>query len=127
LEQAMTFHLLADMLVMLHLLFIIFVTLGGLLVFRWPFIAWFHVPAFLWGGGIAILGWICPLTYLENDLRERAGASGYTGGFIEYYLLPIIYPERLFGDFPRGGFIAIGIFVFVLNAFIYWKLYRRKS
>jgi len=115
-------EILADLVALLHLSFIIFIVFGGFLCFRWPRLAWIHIPSFLWGGAISFGDWVCPLTYLENSLR----AKGFGGGFIEYYLLPIIYPERLFGDFPRYGFIMIGIFVLVLNGFIYWRLWKQK-
>lgn len=115
--------ILADIVVMVHFSFIIFVGLGGLLVFRWPRVAWVHVPAFIWGAALSLFGWVCPLTYLENDLREKA----LTESFIEQYLLPVIYPERLFGDFPSSGFMAIGLFVLILNGAIYWWLHRGRK
>ncbi len=121
----MLYRVLADVVLAVHLAFIVFVFFGGLATFRWPKVAWAHVPSFLWGGGIGLFGWICPLTYLENDLRAKGAAEGYATSFVEAYVLPLIYPERLFGGFPRGGFIAIGIFILVLNAVIYWRLYRR--
>ncbi len=121
----MLYRVLADVVVAVHLAFIVFVIFGGLLTFRWPGVAWAHVPSFLWGGGIALFGWICPLTYLENDLRALGAAEGYASSFVEAYVLPLIYPERLFGGFPRSGFIAIGLFILALNALIYWRLYRR--
>ena len=121
----MLYRVLADVTVAVHLGFIVFVIFGGFLTWRWPRLAWVHVPSFLWGGGIALLGWICPLTYLENDLRALGAAEGYATSFVEEYLLPLVYPERLIGGFPRGDFIAIGIFILALNALIYWRLYRR--
>lgn len=121
----MLYRVLADVVVAVHLGFIVFVIFGGLATLRWPRVAWAHVPSFVWGGGIAILGWICPLTYLENDLRAKGAAEGYASSFVEAYLLPLIYPERLFGGFPRIGFVLIGVFILALNAVIYWRLYRR--
>ncbi len=121
----MLYRVLADLVVAVHLAFIVFAFFGGLATFRWPRLAWVHVPAFLWGGGIALLGWICPLTYLENDLRAKGAARGYASSFVEEYLVPVIYPERLFGEFPRSGFILIGIFIIAFNATVYWRLYRR--
>ena len=79
----MLYRLLADAVVGLHLLFVVFVVLGGLLTLRWSKLAWIHVPAFLWGAATALFGWICPLTYLENDLRTLGAEQGYSGGFIE--------------------------------------------
>ena len=123
----MLYRVLADVVVAVHLVFIVFVFFGGLLSLRWPKVAWAHVPSFIWGGGIGLFGWICPLTYLENDLRALGAAEGYASSFVEAYVLPLIYPERLFGGFPRSGFIAIGLFILALNAVIYWRLYRRQS
>ncbi len=121
----MLYRVLADVVVAVHLAFVVFVIFGGFLTWRWPKVGWAHLPSFVWGGGIAILGWICPLTYLENDLRALGAAEGYGTSFVEKYLLPVIYPEQLFGGFPRGAFIAIGLFILALNAVIYWRLYRR--
>jgi hypothetical protein len=118
---------LADAVVVLHFAFIVFVVLGGLLVLRWPRVAWLHVPTVLWGGGIELAGMACPLTGLENRLRALGREEGYTESFIEHYLLPLIYPELLFpGGFPRAGFIALGLGVLALNAVIYWRLWRRR-
>lgn len=107
--------------VLLHLAFIIFVPLGGLLVLRWRWWAWIHVPVFLWGALISFGGWICPLTPLENWLRVRGGELGYQGGFIEHYILPVIYPRNL----TRGLQIAIGIAVLLLNLVFYAIVVRR--
>lgn len=122
----MPYRLLADATVAIHLLFIVFVITGGLLALRWPRIAWLHIPAFLWGGGIEIAGRICPLTYLENHFRAEAATQGYTTSFAAHYILPVIYPELLFpGGFPRVGFIALGVTVLAFNTAIYWHLWRR--
>ncbi len=123
----MLYRVLADVVLAVHLAFIVFVFFGGLATFRWPKVAWAHVPSFLWGGGIGLFGWICPLTYLENDLRALGAAEGYASSFVEAYVMPLIYPEQLFGGFPRSGFIAIGIFILALNAVIYWRLYKRMQ
>lgn len=121
----MLYRVLADVMVVLHLLFIVFVAAGGFLVWRWRKLAWVHVPAFLWGAGIEILGFVCPLTYLENYFRIEGSRDGYATSFVEHYLLPLIYPGLLFpAGFPRAGFIAIGVFVLLLNAVIYWRLWR---
>ncbi len=122
----MLYRALADTTVAVHFLFVLFVVLGGLLVLRWPRVAWLHVPAFAWGAAIEFGGWICPLTYLENDFRMRGAAEGYGTSFIEHYLLPLIYPDLLFpGGFPRAGFIAIGLFVLAVNAVIYWRVWKK--
>ncbi len=86
---------LADLVLVLHGIFIAFVVLGGFAVLRWPMVAWLHLPALAWGIWIELSGGICPLTPLEVSLRQRAGEAGYEGGFIEHYLLPLIYPIEL--------------------------------
>lgn len=122
----MLYRILADATVLVHLLFIAFVLLGGLLAFRWPRVAWIHVPVFLWGAIIEFGGFACPLTQLENHWRVRAGGAGYPTGFIEHYLLPLIYPDLLFpGGFPRSGFLAMGVAVLAINGLIYWRLWRQ--
>jgi hypothetical protein len=114
---------LADIVVAIHFAFILFVVLGGLLVFRWRRLAWLHVPAALWGALIEATGWICPLTPLENRLRVTGGETGYRTGFIEQYILPILYPEEL----TRGSQILLGVCVVVLNLGIYtWILCRSR-
>ena len=113
-------RILADFLVILHLTFICFVILGGVLVIRWKWVSFLHIPTVVWGALIEFQGWICPLTPLEQNLRHLAGQSGYTGGFIEHYLIPLIYPSGL----TRTLQIAIGTFVIFINLAIYgWVLY----
>ena len=123
----MFYHLLADLILVIHLLFILFVAAGGLLVFKSKHWAWLHIPAFLWGTFIEFAGWVCPLTPLENWLRKQGGESIYRGGFIEHYLLPIIYPPGL----TRNIQIALGIFVLIINLVIYglfiYRTYKRKN
>ncbi len=111
-------HLAANLLVIVHFGFILFVVLGGLLVLRWPKIAYGHIPCVVWGVLIEFFGWICPLTHLEFHLLERAGRSGYAGGFIEHYILPLVYPAEL----TRGMQIGFGSFVLVLNLVVYGVL-----
>ena len=115
-------QLLADLVVLLHLAFVLFVVFGGLLVLRRRRIAWLHVPAFVWGAAIEFGGWICPLTPLENRLREMSGAGGYSGGFVERYLVPVLYP----GELTREIQIALGIAVLLINLAIYGFLLRRR-
>jgi hypothetical protein len=112
---------LADAVLVLHLAFIVFVVLGGLLVLRWPKLAWVHVPVALWGALIEFTGGICPLTPLENSLRRRGGEAGYQGGFIEHYITPIIYP----GELTRPIQLALGAFVVLINVVLYWLVVRR--
>jgi len=114
---------LADILVGLHFLFIVFVVVGGFLTWRWPRIAWIHVPVALWGALIELTGWICPLTPLENHLRRAAGEAGYAGGFIEHYLIPVVYP----GGLTRGTQLMLGIAVVVINVVAYGGRVRRAS
>jgi uncharacterized protein DUF2784 len=111
----------ADLVVALHFAFVLFVVLGGLLALRWPRVAYLHVPAAIWGMLIEFMGWICPLTPLENSLRIRAGGTGYRGGFIENYILPVLYPSAL----TRGTQVLLGTLVLVLNLAIYGYLLRR--
>jgi len=119
----MWYRLLADAVLIVHLAFIVFVALGGLLVQRWPRLAWLHLPAIAWGAWIEFSGSICPLTPLEIGLRARSGEPTYTGGFIEHYITRLIYPEGL----DRRHQIVLGAFVLVLNAGIYaWLLWRRR-
>lgn len=111
----------ADLVLALHLGFIVFVILGGLLIIRYRLIAYVHIPAAVWGAFVEISGRLCPLTTWENGLRRSAGESGYAESFVEHYLLPIIYPAGL----TRGVQIAIAGFVIVANIVIYgWLLYR---
>jgi hypothetical protein len=115
----------ADGVVVVHLMFILFVVLGGLLVWRWPGLIWLHVPAALCGVLVELMHWPCPLTPLEQSLRLAAGQAGYSGGFVEYYVLPIINPAGLTPQIQVG----LGLFVLLLNTLIYgvlfWQRWRR--
>jgi hypothetical protein len=116
--------LLADLVVVIHFAFVLFVILGGLLVLRWPWVAYIHLPAATWGAWIEFTGRICPLTPLENALRAQAGEAGYSGGFIEHYLLPLLYPSAL----TRTVQLVMGAFVIVVNLCVYGYLLRiRRS
>ena len=112
----------ADALVVLHLAFVAFVVLGGWLVLRWPRLAWVHVPAAIWGAWIEFAGWICPLTPLENRLREQAGQSGYATSFVEHYLIPVLYP----GSLTRELQWVLGGVVIGVNAVVYGIAWRRS-
>jgi hypothetical protein len=116
------YGLLADLTVLLHAAFILFAVLGGLLAVRWPRIAWLHLPAVLWAAFIEFSGRICPLTPLENHYRELAGENGYTGGFIEHYILPVIYPAGL----TRNIQLGLGLGVLVVNIVAYGIVIRRS-
>lgn len=117
----MLYSLLADITVILHLVFILFVILGGLLALKWRRMAWVHIPAAIWGALIEFMGWICPLTPLENQLRRLAGESGYTRDFIGQYLLPLIYP----GELTRELQLLLGVGVIVINVLIYFFVIRQ--
>ena len=112
----------ADLLVFVHFMFILFVIFGGLLGLRWPRVVFVHIPAALWGALIEFAGWICPLTPLEQYLRQSAGDEAYTGGFVEHYLLPLIYPAGL----NRGIQVWIGLFVITINVLVYTWLWKRR-
>ena len=117
----MSYNLLADLVVILHVLFVLFVLFGGFLALWKPGFAWLHIPAFLWGAAIEFTGWICPLTPLENLLRARGGAGGYETGFVEHYIIPVLYPTEL----TRQMQVILGITVLCLNGGIYLFLLRR--
>jgi hypothetical protein len=116
----MIYGLLADLVLALHALFVVLVVLGGLLTLRWRRAVFVHVPCALWGTWVVLVGWICPLTPLEVALRQQAGEGVYTGGFLEHYLVPILYP----GDLTRGIQIGLGVVVLVLNIAIYAAMTR---
>jgi hypothetical protein len=118
-----TCRILADAVLVLHLAFIAFAVLGGLLVLRRPRLAWVHLPVVLWAAGIEFAGGICPLTPLENRLRLAGGDAGYGGGFIEHYLTALIYPEGL----TRGVQVGLGLFVLAVNLAAYLRLWRRHK
>jgi hypothetical protein len=118
----MAYRILADLIVGVHALFVAFVVVGGLLALRWPRVAALHLPAAVWGALIELRGWICPLTPLENSLRAAAGQAGYQGGFIEHYLLPVLYPAGL----TRGVQLALGTVVILVNLVVYGFLLARR-
>ncbi len=118
----MIYSLLAKLVALTHFAFIVFVIAGGLLVLRWPRLAWIHVPAAVWGVLIEFAGWYCPLTTWENTLLRRAGQAGYSNGFIEHYLFALIYPQGL----TRSMQVAIGVVVIVVNVAIYARLAQRS-
>lgn len=115
--------MLADIVVVLHLLFVVFVMAGGFLLLRWPKLIWLHFPAAAWGAWIEFTGGICPLTPLENRLRVMGGEAAYSGGFVERYLLPILYPENLVLPVQMllGGIVvAVNLVAYAL-AFRAWR------
>ena len=122
----MFWRMAADALVVIHLGFILFVMLGGLLLLRWPSLIWLHVPAVAWGVIVECLHLGCPLTPWETQLRRMAGQAGYEGGFIEHYLIPLIYPAGLTPAIQ----LWLGAIVVLVNAAVYaWLIgrWRRKT
>ena len=119
----MPYRILADLVVVVHLLFVIYAIFGGLLVLKWKFTAWLHIPALLWGTVVEARGWICPLTPLEIRFRLEAGETGYSGGFVEYYLVPVLYPENL----TRADQLMLALFLVTVNIVIYAFVIRRLT
>jgi len=117
----MVYRALADGLVLVHAGFVTFVMLGGFLAWRWGRVVWAHVPAALWGAAIEYGGWVCPLTPLENALRAQAGLEGYRGGFVEHYVIPVLYPAGLTPPTQT----LLGSVVLIVNLVAYTVLIRR--
>jgi Protein of Unknown function (DUF2784) len=115
------YRLLADLVVVLHFAFVLFVVFGGLFALRWPRAAWIHLPAALWGAGIEFVQGICPLTPLENRLRRLGGEAGYSGGFVERYVTAVLYPEGL----TREVQLVLGGLVILVNVVVYAMVWRR--
>jgi hypothetical protein len=111
----------ADLVLVLHLAFILFVVAGALLVVRWSRIAWLHLPAAVWGTFVEVTGRICPLTTLENHLRRTAGLEGYADSFVEHYLVPVIYPAGL----TRGIQWWLAAVVLTVNILLYIHILLR--
>ena len=116
--------MLADLVVLVHFAFVLFVVFGGLLALRWPRVMYLHLPAAVWGTFIELAGGICPLTPLENSLRRSAGLAGYEGGFVEHYILPVLYPAGL----TRGVQLTLAMLVVGVNVAIYgWVMSSRHT
>lgn len=117
----MLYRVLADVVIALHLLFIVFALLGGLCIIWRKWVLAIHLPTAIWITIVELNGWICPLTPLENRLREASGGAGYTGGFIEHYVIPLIYPVGL----TPGIQAILGVLAIVTNLVIYcFVVYR---
>lgn len=120
-------RLLADSIVLLHLLFIAFAVGGGIIVLRWRRVMWVHLPAVAWAVWVEVMNRPCPLTPLENYFRRRGGEAGYSGGFVEHYIWPMIYPAALTDRIQ----LMIGAFVFCVNvaayALVAWRWKRLRS
>lgn len=119
----MIYRALADLVLVVHLAFVVFVVLGGFLVLRWRWVAWLHVPAAVWGILIEYAGWFCPLTPLENFFRQRGGEAGYSEGFIQHYILPVLYP----GQLTRGTQIVLGSLALLVNLIAYGLVIARRK
>lgn len=116
----MGYATLADLVVLVHALFVLFVVAGGVAVLRWPRLAWLHLPAAVWGAAIELGGWVCPLTDLENHFRRLGGEAGYRGTFIERYLEPLLYPLGL----TRQLQYILALTVVLLNLLVYLRLWH---
>ena len=121
-QNVNTAALTANIIVLLHFAFILFVSVGGLLVLRWPRLAWLHLPCVAWGVLIEVSGGICPLTPLELHFRHAASDPGYSGDFIDRYLLPLIYPSGL----TRSLQIGLGLALLLFNLVVYVTVWRRQ-
>lgn len=119
----MLYNVLANLVLLTHGLFVAFVVLGGLLVLWKSWLAALHLPALAWGATVVAMGWICPLTPLENRLRHMAGQQGYIGGFIDHYLMSVIYPDGLTRDVQ----ILLAALLIIGNLAVYAVLYRRLT
>lgn len=120
----MLYDLLATAIVLLHFSFVLFVVGGGLLLYKWPWLAWLHLPAVIWAALLEFNGWVCPLTPLEQQLRSAAGQAGYSGGFVDHYLLALLYPVGLDGNMQ----VILGSLVVVINVLVYGVLgWHRKG
>jgi Protein of Unknown function (DUF2784) len=113
----------ADLVVVVHLLVIGFIVGGVFLTWRWPLIIWAHIPAVIYGALVEFAGFTCPLTLLENDLRQRAGEAGYRDGFIAHYLVKVIYPPGL----THGMQIGLGVLLLLVAMIGYWGFLRRRG
>jgi len=119
----MWYHVGADLVLLLHLGFVLFVIAGGLLLLKWRRLVWLHLPAVVWGALVEFTGWICPLTPLEHRLRSMAGESGTEGDFIGRYLPPLLYPATL----TREMQMLLGLLVLVVNLGLYWWVFFRPA
>jgi len=119
----MSFRLAADIVLLLHLAFILFAILGAAMAVWWRWIPLVHVPVAVWAFFVELTGRSCPLTYVENSLRVKAGQSGYTESFVEHYLLEIIYPAGLTREIQ---FVLAGVVIAINTAIYGWLLVRRR-
>ncbi|MEE8267584.1 MAG: DUF2784 domain-containing protein [Gemmatimonadales bacterium] len=118
----MFYRFAADVVVLIHLAFVLFVVFGALMALRWPRVILLHLPAAIWGALIEFQGLICPLTPLENRLRILGGQAGYTGGFVEHYLMPLLYPSGL----TRTVQLTLGAVVVTVNGLLYALVWFKR-
>ena len=118
----MTYRALADLVLVVHFAFVLFVIFGGVLALRWPRVAWIHLPIALYGVAVEFIGFVCPLTPLEVALRQRGGQAGYAGGFIDHYITAAIYPSGL----TRQTQFILGAVLVALNIVVYTVWWRRR-
>ena len=114
-------RLAADLVMLLHFAFVVFVVAGGFLAVRRPRLALLHLPCAVWGVAIELGGWVCPLTPLELKLRAAAGQEGYSGGFVEHYITPLVYPAGL----TRDAQLVLAALVVAVNVVAYALVVRR--
>lgn len=114
---------LADLTVLVHFTFVVFVTVGGFLVLKWNRLAWVHVPAAIWGIAIELGGWLCPLTHLENWLRHKGGSAGYSESFVTHWVEPVLYPAGL----TRNSQLVIALALGIINIAIYAAVWRSQA
>lgn len=119
----MAYALAADLVVVVHAAFVVFAGLGGLLALRWRWIPWVHIPAACWAGFVEISNRVCPLTPVENSLRQAAGTRVYTGDFIEHYVEALLYPS----DLTRQLQIGLAATLVVLNVAAYAFVWHRRA
>ncbi|MCP3872551.1 MAG: DUF2784 domain-containing protein [Desulfobacteraceae bacterium] len=119
----MVYWVLTNTVLVIHFSFILFVVFGGLLIFYKRWMLWLHIPAVFWGALIEFSGWICPLTPLENYFRRLAGLKGYNDGFVQHYLLNIIYPDGL----TRQSQILLGLSVLMINLIVYFMYLKKQK
>jgi hypothetical protein len=113
--------ILADVVLLAHLAFTLFIVLGGVLIFRFPALAWVHIPVVAYGVLIEIFSWTCPLTPLEQNLRRLAGQAGYEGGFMDHYLGGILYPSAY-----SSIHLWLGAGLLLLNGLLYWRFFSLR-
>ncbi len=117
----MVYTLLTGLVLVTHLAFVLFAALGGLLALRWRMTPWLHLPAVGWASFVEISGRVCPLTPLENTFRRAAGEAGYDGGFLDYYLVSLLYPDTL----TRPTQVTLAAVLLLVNLGVYALVWRR--